>query len=51
MIISSLKQIIFLTLILSLLSCSISSSKSKKNEKINNVQFNIIKKSGVKINQ
>jgi len=51
MIISSLKRIIFLTLIFSLLSCSMSSSKSKKNDKINNVQFNILKKSGVKINQ
>ena len=47
----SFKQIIFLALIFSLLSCSMSSSKSKKNDKINNVQFNILKKSGVKINQ
>ena len=40
-----------LALIFSLLSCSMNSSKSKKNDKINNVQFNILKKSGVKINQ
>ena len=51
MFISVYKQIIFLALIFSLLSCSMNPSKSNKNDKINNVQFNILKKSGVKINQ
>jgi hypothetical protein len=51
MLINAYKEILFLALIFSLLSCSMNSSKSKKNDKINNVQFNILKKSGVKINQ
>jgi hypothetical protein len=51
MFLSVFKKIIFLALIFSLLSCNMNASKSKKNDKINNVQFNILKKSGVKINQ
>ena len=50
MFISVYKQIIFLALIF-LLSCSMNSSNSIKADRINNVQFNILKKSGVKIEQ
>ena len=51
MFISAYTKLIFLALIFSLLSCIVNSSKSRKNGKINNLQFNIFKQSGVKINQ
>ena len=51
MTINLFKKTLLLALIFSLLSCSMNSNKSRKNVKVNNVQFNINKKSGVTINQ
>ena len=50
MTINLFKKTLLLALIFSLLSCSMNSNKNK-NDKVNNVQFNINKKSGVTINQ
>ena len=49
--INMFKQIIFLALFFTLLSCSMKTNYSQKNDKINNVQFNIQKKLGVIIKQ